>query len=306
MRYLLILLLIISVNYCFGQNLVPNPSFELYNPNFTGFQNWEVAGESPDAFCSGLMNAPTNIFGYQYPNSGVSYAGLMSYERLYPYFREIWRVKLSDSLHIGNKYYASMKVSRADKFNCATNKIGLFFSNTPHFYSNVYLNNSKVFAINKIADSINWTTIKGSFFADSNYRYLYVGNLFDNSSIDTTLLWTLLEGGFHDCETYFYIDDICISIDSVSCEIAENQVNKLDNLEIGSNFIYPNPISNFVYFKAPPLMTNNIIIINEMGHEIYSGQPPKEIDVSNWPNGMYIFKLQTYSEVIVNKLLIQH
>src|SRR6188768_1056384 len=79
------LVVFINVNYCSGQNLVPNPSFEIYDtcPSTLSAINlatsWSSFTQSPDYFngCSPNINVPNNPLGYQPASEGQAYAGAL-------------------------------------------------------------------------------------------------------------------------------------------------------------------------------------------------------------------------------------
>jgi hypothetical protein len=135
--------LVFSANV-FGQNLVPNPSFEdtitcpYYNGSLAPIANWHSFGNSVDCFhsCSSTMRVPNSPFGYQYPHSGEAMIGLVTYvwpsSPGWPNYREYAGVKLLDTLNIGTKYYLSFYMNCAGYLPgwqiIAANKMGMRFS----------------------------------------------------------------------------------------------------------------------------------------------------------------------------------
>ncbi len=213
----------------FAQNIVPNPSFEDYSfcPNYSGQVykaiGWSSYGNSPDYFnlCSSsiLVSVPNNSFGNQCATTGNGYCGFYSYVPFNNY-REFIGIQLTSQLCIGEKYYISFKINVADNFNCATNKLGVLFS-TIHYNDTIIapINNFAHFFIDSIIiDSINWTNISGSFVADSAYQYIIIGNFFDNLNTDSILF----SGNF--CNSYYFVDNICVSIDSLTCINIKDQI----------------------------------------------------------------------------------
>ncbi|NCA22058.1 MAG: hypothetical protein EBS86_13075, partial [Crocinitomicaceae bacterium] len=128
---------------CIAQpiNLVPNPGFEIYNtcpftagtinysgidqicyaipwfqPNFPSAIIQNGCGGSSDFFhaCSGVV--PRNVAGYQYPKSGLGYAGIGPYGYQSNDGREYLEIKLDSKLE-KRKYCNSFFVSLADKYN---------------------------------------------------------------------------------------------------------------------------------------------------------------------------------------------
>jgi len=144
-----------------------------------------------------------------------------------------------------------IKVSSANKIGqrCATNKTGVLFSTVPYSYSNPPPRNNfaHIYTDSIITDTAGWTTISGTFVADSAYEYIIIGNFFDNSHTDTLLFDSLTF-----CVPYYYIDDVCVAIDSNNCSQAQYEVinyNASDtNITVGecinftsqTIFYYPN------------------------------------------------------------------
>src|SRR5437868_5222781 len=87
MKRISVFILLLISNFCFSQNLVPNPSFEdtVACPNNLSQINraigWSSYRQTPDYYnsCSingGYSGVPLNQFDYQYPRTGNAYAGL--------------------------------------------------------------------------------------------------------------------------------------------------------------------------------------------------------------------------------------
>src|SRR5207253_1670664 len=104
--------------------------------------------------------------------------------------------------------------------NIATNKIGALIA-TYQYYDTTgktsFKNYATLYADSIIKDSINWTKISGSFIADSIYKYLIIGAFFDNAHLDTLNLPFDTNGNSHNQVSYYYIDDVCVSTDSLTC-----------------------------------------------------------------------------------------
>lgn len=216
-------------------NLVPNPSFEDYTqcPNniaqFNRVENWSVYRNNPDYFnsCDSTDHAsvPYNELGYQSPISGQAYAGFIAFSlsgNQTTSFREYIGAQLNIPLSTGTQYYVSFKVSPT-------------ISNSPTIGSNKYVNNNlgvlfrmtsttqlsipnfaHVYSNSIISDTTAWVTISGSFIADSAYKYIVIGNFFDDSQ--TSFLLLNSSGSYP--LSYYYIDDVCVSTDSLGCSIS--------------------------------------------------------------------------------------
>ena len=210
-----------------GQNLVPNPSFEdtvvcpiagdeLYKAQF-----WSAFRASPDYFhtCCNQSNyvvgVPQNDLGYQYPHSGNAYAGMITYDLTGSPYREYLGVLLTNPLVTGTKYFLSFYLNWSGKigFTIANNKIGVVISDSLYTPSSPYPinNNPIVYCDSIITDSIGWFKVNLSFIANSSGNYLIFGNFFDDLNTDTMNL------GMFNQHAYYYIDDVCLSVDSNLC-----------------------------------------------------------------------------------------
>lgn len=132
---------------------------------------------------------------------------------------EIVGARLTEPLVEGQTYWASLKVSWTTGYpnlDCfpgfASNNMGLLcrmdsvgqgFGNDGwgDFPNHAQVNSSAI-----ITDSVEWTTIAGSFVADSAYRFVYVGNFFGD---DQTQFIVMNAAG--DQVAYYYVDDVCLS-----------------------------------------------------------------------------------------------
>jgi hypothetical protein len=134
-----ILILWLTINFCFAQNLVPNPSFENYVSCPTTFnqiylcQDWRSFGVAPDYynFCgAGAVSVPQNNYGFQYAVTGNAYCGFLNCHVPGP-LNDFIGAQLLQPLVIGQTYFVSLNVSRVNMNYCPTNKMGVLFSTVP-------------------------------------------------------------------------------------------------------------------------------------------------------------------------------
>ena len=311
--------------YC-QQNLVPNGSFEDTTYCVSGpaqmlaTSGWSSYADSPDYFntCSSNPNVsvPYNWGGYQQPASGNAYCGLGTYSSLFGQsnVREFIGRALSTQLTIGTKYYVSFKVnlslSNTTWANCATNNLGVGFSSIPYNYSTnplLVTNNPKVYSNNIISDTLNWTTIFGSFIADSAYQYIMFGNLFNNSNTDT-LIVDASASPYSNCFSYYFVDDICVSNDSTYT--ANYIYTGIDKGQINTNFnIFPNPIKDFIQIKQSSKKPYDLIIYNSLGQLLYEEKNivaiNKIIVATAFNNGLLFISINSNNQRSQYKLLKQ-
>jgi len=319
MRCLLLYSLLLIGGYCVAQNLVPNPSFEdtVSCPDGGGqvwkAEHWYVAEQSPDYFneCCTLsaLSVPDNLYDTQYAATGFSYCGMMVYSTVDTFYREILGVKMHDVMSIGLRYYVSFKLSATNKYwNGACNKIGLLFSTEKHTTANTTLVNDycQVWTDSIIIDTSNWISVKGSFIADSSYKYLSIGNFFTNAHTDTLRFWET-----NALQSYYFIDDICVSVDSIDC--FNEPVSITSRLrEIQNEFtFYPNPANSQLMIETKSEYGSRIELYNNSGSVFLKQNIPRgsnnlAIDVLDLEPGIYLLKYISDNKAITRKIIIKH
>jgi len=297
-------------------NLVPNPSFEERTgcpegyPDLDGVCNdWMSFRGSPDYFhnCSS-MNGYTNNWGYQEPHSGEAYAGVITYGVTTPNAREHLAVELITPLTVGEKYFVSFFVSTAWNYtgmNIATNKQGVLFTTYPYndpMLQNELPNFSQIKTDLIIYDTIVWTKIAGSFIADSTYKYIIIGSFYDDQNIDTFNL------PFQQVvqASYYYLDDVCVSTDSL---YANSWVSIKELLGANNIQIFPNPANTSITISAAHTI-KQIEIYSASGILIDKFDVSKinesKLITSNWKNGMYYVKFYTDVGSLTEPIVIYH
>ncbi len=310
-----------SISLIKAQNLVLNPSFEdtVFCPQgheqINACQHWMNFGKTPDYYCicSPLGFIPPNLItGYQIPHTGSAMMGLIPYEWQFgpdwPNYREFIGSQLKTPLEIGQKYYMSFYV------NCAgylpewqiigSNKMGLRFSN--HSYDATHLpsinNQATVFTNIILTDTVNWFKISGSFIADSVYTYIIIGSFFDDNNTDTIIFGGPSFGG---SSSYYYIDDVCVSKDSIYNEtwtgIKTETINN-NNLQI-----FPNPTPSTLHIKSSAPI-DYLEIINTLGEVVFirNNINSQEFIVpeGSLKAGMYFVKVGAAKEIRVVKVCV--
>lgn len=211
----------------YAQNLVPNPSFEIISSCPTnGSQIDKAIGWMP------FTSSPDLIHGCYAPNwpcaaTGISYVNV--YCSLIPAsYNEVFGIELTVPLVIGSKYYVNFKVREQGWSSCFMNKLGARFSTRAYCYSldnytnlcdstSAPIENIAHVYTNEIIDT-NWTSVFGSFIADSAYKYIMLGHLFDTTNTDYSTIFC--PNGMIG----YLFDDICVSADSLTCENVKAQV----------------------------------------------------------------------------------
>ncbi|MEP7167951.1 MAG: T9SS type A sorting domain-containing protein, partial [Bacteroidota bacterium] len=303
---------------CDAQNLVPNWNFEAYDtcPNslnlLSNAMPWFPAnGGTSDYFNScfdsinGLpwspsVDVPVNGIGVQNAKSGVGYAGLLTYE-YNPNTREYLEVKLDSPLIQGLTYYVTFSVSRSDSCIWAVDNLGAYFSIdsalgigwSPLPYT-PQLSNS---AGNFLTDRINWTMISGSFVAQGGEQFITIGNFNDDANTDTISVpgGNPTPQGFR--YSYYYVDNVCVSSDSLTCSssVGINVVNKIDEI-----ILFPNPFSDKLNITANRNGIKEINFFDVTGRKIFNKSFTNStlINTEQLAKGIYLYEVRNKNGVI--------
>ncbi|MFH2143481.1 MAG: T9SS type A sorting domain-containing protein [Bacteroidota bacterium] len=297
----------------YAQNLVPNPSFEDYSEcpdnlgqlnrllNWESYQNSNFTFQySPDYYNEcGIMNT----FGNQNPYFGFGYTGLYTYFSdftIIPYFyHEIINAQLIESLKINYKYYVSIKVSFAENLGlCASDKLGILFTTYNDTTKLIFNNFAHIYSDSIITDTSAWVNIYGSFIADSNYSYIHIGNFFHDSLTNISQI--------SNCFAYYYIDDVCVSEDSLECDIPSGIKPNCNQTQ--SINIYPNPANNILYIenKLPDKKIKKMIIYNSQGiiEDAYYNFKDDYINIERYIKGIYFISIYSDNQIFTQKFIV--
>lgn len=304
----LLILLYCSIPAWCQINLVPNPSFEdtVYCPfgldQVNASVGWSAYRNSPDYFSACLPNVPNTSFGFQHANSGGAYIGLATYYRRNSAaggnYREYAGITLNSPLQIGLKYFVSFYAVLAERnTGFASNNLGLrFFTNAYSLANPAPINNiSHLRSDSLLVDSINWTRVSGSFTADSTYQYLSIGNFYDYLNTDTLYITPSM------AVAYYFVDDICVTTDSLYNETWTG----LQNIEPNEVQIFPNPVQDYFQFQSIHKI-DEVIIYDSRGRWIKSekfNSTEGRINLGLISDGMYVALFRKEKSISVHKFL---
>ncbi|MBK9013458.1 MAG: OmpA family protein [Saprospiraceae bacterium] len=205
------------------ENIIPNPSFELYasppigwfykGEHFTNVMKyWSSAtNASPDVF-GPKVRVPSHWeekgFGKQVSRTGLSMVGITTFGCGHgkPHCREYIQIQLSEPLVLGQRYLAEMYVSHLPK-SLRTNNLGFYFSTEKiEEITDGLLNFSPQVKADDILEGSNrWLKVSGKFIADREAEYLVIGNFFPDS---LTLTKPSDSGSLPF--GYYYIEDVLV------------------------------------------------------------------------------------------------
>jgi hypothetical protein len=319
-----LILLFVKINFCNAQvNLVQNPSFEDYWSCPNGYSDfykakyWINFQNTPDLFssCATIssgMNIPNSFAGYRYAASGNNCAAIATIQfNNFTQIREFIGTKLISPLIKNSKYFISIKIkpgySASNGINLFTNNLSLLFLNVK-LDSNIAqtLNRSHLKLNSVLTDTTNWTTLKGSFVADSGYTYLTIGNLYSDAltTIDSTIAkqQNLTLGA-----SYMLLDNICVSNDSLfAYNYTYTGFSKLNN-EIINNFkVFPNITPDYINIENIKLINYDYEIIDIDGKTILSDMASEynhKINVQFLKSGIYFLRIKNNSLTANYKVL---
>ena len=249
----LFLCLVFTFNLKAQVNLVPNPSFEIYDtcpgngadmickavpwfqPNDPNNLGW--CGGSTDFFNVCGNTVPNNFAGYQYARTGNGYAGAGIFSG--PGFasddnREYLEVKLDATLKLEKKYCISYYVNLNNNFYyIGISSFDVFFSTDSLLYSsNLYSNIGVLPSVqnshnNIIIDSLNWPLIKGIYIAQGNENFMTVGNLTLGAQVNYICLHPSCGGGYYYFDDFSVVElpEITAGIDASICPGESAQLN---------------------------------------------------------------------------------
>jgi len=315
MKILIIYLIMFSPLFLFSQNLVPNPSFETYIvcPYTDSIENappWYnptsyALGASPNLFneCAipSFYGIPLNGWGYQYARTGKGYAGIYVFAD-YEHGREYISVKLENVLESNKRYSVGFYASIGDNSlalgsRYAIDRMGAFLSDTL-----IHLNTYYIIPVipqienptgHFLSDTLNWMLVSGIYTAHGGEQYLTIGNFYAN---DSTNYLQIANSNTH--LSFYYIDDVWVSLFTDTSGI--NEVQGIEN----NISVFPNPASDNVTIETPQFSTIQISNIQgQLIKTITTTSTKTNVDVSEFPNGVYIVEVKTEKGVAVRKFV---
>jgi hypothetical protein len=191
-------------------NLVPNPSFEdtvgacFVQMNINSANFWYKAKATPDLynFCANFFSGnpypnpasvPQNCYGYQFPHSGNTYAGIGLYalNNLSDSINidsELAGIKLTQTLKINTCYYSELYLSLGNVSGITLNTLGMLFTQNaytlpPNSFDNVIDPQIQWDTAQYFSDTLNWIKLNGTFMAQGGEEYLTIGNFKDGANV---------------------------------------------------------------------------------------------------------------------------
>lgn len=311
--FVAMLICFVVFNKANGQyNLVPNPSFEVYDtcPNFAGQIRYALpwinplVGSTPDYFNScdtagmHLANTPNNFMCYQNARTGNAVAGIVTAS--FPpnmaawNYREYLQIELLDTLESNREYCLQLFVSPCDSCHYISNNLGIYFSNNsisdtcpgcpmplpllPQFENPI---------TNNLDNRFGWNEINGNYTAAGGEKFVIIGNFHDTSTTTVSSTnWSNPQFNKFDV-AYYFVDDVMIT----PCD----SLTGILDIKQEFSLIAPNPVVEVLNIYTSDSYKNLVYIMDLTGRVLmqkdFGNNSKKTMNVKFLPRGFYLVKI---------------
>lgn len=311
MRKLILTILILTTwaTFSTGQNLVPNPSFEIYSACPTGANElvkaipwYDPTGATTDyynACASGYSNVPNCSAGYQLARTGVAYAGLFGLFTYGDNYREYLQVQLISALQTDSCYFVEFYCNLYNPCFYSINKMGAYLSDTAVTtitLPSLVLNYSpQIISSTFLSDTLNWMHVSGYYHAAGGEKYITLGNFESDNPSDTIHN----PGGAH-ISAYYLVDDVSVT-KVAGCDTVVSGISEYTNTSFK---IYPNPTNQnaTLEFKNSSKQNCTLTLYDLRGQVVQIIKnittDKVEIERQSLASGLYFFQLCTDKQII--------
>lgn len=251
-----------------AQNLVLNPDFELYHcdswniSSIEDCNNWTTPTmSSPDYFNNSCLESrtsaiPQKYWGYQLPESGNSYIGIIAYD-----YRkqsadeagaEYIQGSLSEPLKANEKYIVEFYVSLAECSKLALQNLGVYFCEKVTKEKTVELLKltPQVTTHVNLSDTSKWIAINETYIAKGNEKYFIIGCFNNGKKVKFKKVSPSKDIADPRDYAYYYIDNVIIRPETESTIVkTETQTITKETIkpispdikvEVGNTFVLNN------------------------------------------------------------------
>lgn len=214
-----------------GQNVVPNPDFEIFGgcpgaqsqiANATGWDNPAGSGTSSDYFnaCNGSVgtgcgnvSVPNNFCGNVPANSGDGYVGVIGYYTSCPNCREYVEAFLTTPLVAGTTYDIGFWVRPAELNRYVIDLIGMNIQVGPHNQpGNQPILLTPTLESGMVDDLTTWTLVSGTYTALGGENSVCLGVFHDNVDLNVVDLGASASAcALANAGGHYLIDDVYIT-----------------------------------------------------------------------------------------------
>jgi hypothetical protein len=277
-----------------GQNLVPDPGFEIHNtdcntnpPGLTHWFNPNTA--TPDLWCMGECgdNIP-DTFGEIYecplPVEGGCYAGLhaATTNATVNHTRDYFSCELLSDLGAGQTYRVAFKTYRYETWGLAIDKLGVAFTSfAPVFDSPMIIPLEPQVESEGVilqADSSYWQLMEFYFTAEGGERYMTIGNF----RLPTEMMIFNTGTGKFNNRAYHFFDEVVVE---TSTSVAEHSYGIASRVSLYNGVL-----------TMSGLIRSQYEMYDLSGRQILSGvlaPGNSSKDVSFLPQGLYMVRISS-------------
>ncbi len=198
-----------------GQNLIPNPGFELLNRCPTGVrqleyaQYWQRANAgTPELFHSCGFSSNVRPF------EGQGMAGVIFLSDVSSSI-EYLQTPLTDTLSKGRKYCLNYYIRLSELSPVAINKIGVYFSQerlvSPDWKR--FKKRPQIINQNVVDNTDEWVKVEGTYTAKGGEKFITIGNFYEKHY----LIEKPMNQNARDWTVYYFLDKIELYETSEGC-----------------------------------------------------------------------------------------
>lgn len=173
-------------------------------------------------------------------------------------------------------------------------------------YNNTNWNSRTNFVRSPIFIQNNSLTFTNQFQGKGNN---YVGGRLIFASGDTIYFWMLLNLNEAGNELYILkmgYDDVS-GVRPVTGNEGQNNPNPtgIDVQEAPVLNVYPQPAKDQLFLSLPASEVMDVQVTNLKGELVYRSQFTAQVDLLNWPAGIYLMQVETRKGILTRKVLVE-
>ena len=211
-------------------------------------------------------------------------AGLFTYNNNFSNDREVISIELLEELEVGDNYTFVISAVNAisNVYGGYSNRLGMKLTTYPYWTTlEGPITNSAHFSIDEVLeDTTNWNTFTQEIIADSAYKYLHIGNFFNDSL--TTAVMSNDQVSFIP---YYFVDEVSLIKSTLNSDVELKKISVLN--------AFPNPGTHQMSITSQKgIVTAQVFKINgQVVFEKNLDHDEKfELNISPWSSGVYILK----------------
>jgi hypothetical protein len=146
-----------------------------------------------------------------------------------------------------------------------------------------------------ITDTLNWTLVSGSYVAKGGEKYIAIGNFLEPNEATTTVINSNVINPA-PMSSYFYIDDVSITVDPLA---SVNELTAHNDI-----VIYPNPAKNELSVAVAGKAVNSVLFFDVTGRAQKSVTFTNAgFDISSLSDGVYFIQITTQNGPVTKRFV---